>query len=162
MRWWRRLFRKSRGVCFARFHVAKDRADRVSLLQLHGDLGNLAFARRRHTHHGFVGFDLNNFLIVRNFITGLYLNIDNCGFGNRFAELRHDDWDLRHKFLFSKQRASFSRDLFCAGSMGRPKIWMIRDRRVFRVDALRRRVQQMKTFRRDARNYLGRHTAPWE
>ena len=81
------MFCKSRGVCFARFHIAKDRADRVSLFQLHSDLGNLAFARRRHTHHGFVGFDLNNFLIVRNFIAGLYLNIDICGFGDRFAQL---------------------------------------------------------------------------
>jgi hypothetical protein len=67
-----------------------------------------------------------------------------------------------HKFLFSKQGASFSRNLFCAGPMGRPKIWMIRDRCVFRINPLRRCVQQMKTFGRNSRNHLGCYAAPWE
>src|SRR5712692_9542630 len=43
--------------------------------------------------------------------------------------------------------------------MRAPKIWMIRNRRVLRVDTLRRRIEQMKPFARDARNYFRRYAA---
>jgi len=62
-----------------------------------------------------VGFDVYNFLVIRNFIAPLHFNIDDCGFGDRFASCGHDDWDLRHKFLFSKAARDFSRDLFALG-----------------------------------------------
>jgi hypothetical protein len=52
---------------------------------LHRDLCNFAFARRCHAHHRFVGFDVYDFLVIRNFIARLHFNIDNCGFGDRFA-----------------------------------------------------------------------------
>src|SRR6266487_6534294 len=43
--------------------------------------------------------------------------------------------------------------------MSTPKIWMIRNRRVLRVYPLRRRVEQMKSFAGDARNYFCRDAA---
>jgi len=43
------------------------------------------FFWRRHAHDRFVGFDVYNFLVIRNFIARLHFNIDDCGFGDRFA-----------------------------------------------------------------------------
>src|SRR6266581_2843318 len=43
--------------------------------------------------------------------------------------------------------------------MRAPKIWMIRNRCVFRVDTLWGRIEQMKPFARDARNYFRRYAA---
>jgi hypothetical protein len=99
------LFCKSRGVRFARFHISENRTHRVGLFQLHRDLRNFAFTWRRHAHHRFIGFDVYNFLVIRDFIARLYFDIDDCGFGDRLAKLRHDDWDLRHKFLESVLRS---------------------------------------------------------
>ena len=66
----------------------------------------------------------------------------------------------RHMFLFAKQGPSFCRDVFRVGTMRRPEIRMIRDRGVFRVKALRRGIQQMKTLRSHARDDFSRRTAP--
>src|SRR5205085_4557280 len=41
-----------------------------------------------------------------------------------------------------------------------PKIWMIWDRCIFRVDALRRGIEEMKAFARDSRYYFRRCAAP--
>ena len=43
-----------------------------------------------------------------------------------------------------------------------PEIRVIRDRRVFGVDARRRGIEQMKSFGRDARDHFRRHAAPRE
>ena len=41
-----------------------------------------------------------------------------------------------------------------------PKIWVIRNRSVFRVDARRRGIEQVKALRRNARDHFGGHAAP--
>src|SRR5947208_9351312 len=46
--------------------------------------------------------------------------------------------------------------------MRAPKIWMIRNRRVFRVETLRRCIEQMKTLARNARDNFRGSTAPWK
>jgi hypothetical protein len=75
-------------------------------------LVNLAFAWRRDAHHRFVGFDVDNFLIIRDLVARFYFDIDNGGFGDRFAELRHNNWDLRHGILILEaEREPFARSL---------------------------------------------------
>ena len=73
---------KSRCVYLAGFHIAKNRADGISLLQLHGDSLNLALARRGYAHDRFVRLDVDDFLIVHNFVAKFDLDIDDGGFGN--------------------------------------------------------------------------------
>ena len=90
------MFGETRGILFACFHVTKHRSDRVGLLQLHGNLVDLALAWCGHAHDRFVRLDIDDFLIVYNFVAGLNLDIDNSGFGDGFAKLRHNDRDLRH------------------------------------------------------------------
>ena len=92
----RRLLRKSRGVGFASFHIPEHCADWVRLLQLHGDPVDLAFAWCSYAHDRFVRLDIEDFLIVYNFVAGFDLDIDNGGFGDGFAKLRHNDRHLRH------------------------------------------------------------------
>src|SRR5881398_2349141 len=46
--------------------------------------------------------------------------------------------------------------------MRAPKIWMIRNRSVFRVETLRRCIEQMKTLARNARDNFRGSTAPWK
>src|ERR1700731_3184333 len=64
--------------------------------------------------------------------------------------------------LFGENLAHFGRDRLRVGPMLAPKIGVIRNRRVLRVDARRRGIEQMKTFRRDARDHFRRHAAPRE
>ncbi len=95
---------ESRGVGLARFYVAKHCANGISLFQLHSDFVDLAFAWRGHTHDRFVCLDVDDFLIIDHFVAGFHLDIDNGGFGDRFAQLRHYDRDLRHRF-YSRRSA---------------------------------------------------------
>jgi len=76
------MFGEPRSVLFARFNVAEHRAHRISLLQLHRDLVDFPFARRCYAHHGFVRLDVDDFLIVHNFIARFDLDIDYGGFGD--------------------------------------------------------------------------------
>src|ERR1700758_662768 len=46
--------------------------------------------------------------------------------------------------------------------MRRPKVRMIRNRRVFRIEALRRGIEKMKTFGAHTRDHLRRRAAPGE
>ena len=99
------LFGKSRRIRFTRVDVTEDRADRISFLHLCGDLVDLAFARRRHAHDRLVRFDVNDFLIGGDFFARFHFYIDHSCFGNRFAQLRHDDGNLRHKFILEEDFA---------------------------------------------------------
>jgi hypothetical protein len=65
------LLRESRCVLLARFNVTEHGADRISFLHLRVDLGDLARARRGHTHYCLVGFNLDDFLIGLDFLTRL-------------------------------------------------------------------------------------------
>ena len=78
----RRAFSKPRSVLFACFNVAEHRAHGICLLQLHCDPVDLAFARRSHAHDRFVRLDVDDFLIVHNFVARFDLDIDDCGFGD--------------------------------------------------------------------------------
>src|SRR5262249_41101558 len=105
LRWTRGLLRKSRCICFARFNIPEYRTNRIRFLQLRGDLADLTFARCRYTHHRFVCLDVDDFLVGHDFVARLHFDIDNRRFGDRLAELGHDDWNLRHKFIPSAARA---------------------------------------------------------
>ncbi len=95
----RRALLETRGIGFARFDITEHRADRVSSLHLRIDLRDLTRARRRHTHDGLVGLDFDDFLIGGNFVARLNLDRDDRRLGHRFAELRHGDWNFRHKII---------------------------------------------------------------
>src|SRR5438876_2645960 len=62
--------------------------------------------------------------------------------------------------LFSKKILRFCCNCFCVRTMRRPQIWMIRNRCVLRVDALRRGIEQMETFARHPRDHFCRRAAP--
>src|SRR5262249_16240578 len=98
------LLCESRGVCLACFYVTKHCAHRVGLLQLHGDSVDLALAGRSHTHDRFVRLYVDDFLFFSNLVAQLYLNISDSRFRDRFAQLRHDDRNLRHSFILAAVR----------------------------------------------------------
>ena len=81
-RWRRRVFSKARSVLFACFNVAEHRAHGIRFLQLHRDLADLALARRSYAHDRFVRLDVDDFLIVHNFVARFDLDIDDGGFGD--------------------------------------------------------------------------------
>src|SRR5439155_2447739 len=56
--------------------------------------------------------------------------------------------------LFFEHCSRFGSDHFRTRPMRAPKVWMIWNRRVFRVDAHRRGVEKVKSFARYARNHL--------
>src|SRR5882724_6568854 len=62
--------------------------------------------------------------------------------------------------LLLQQYASFGCDVFRIGSMRAPQVWMIWNRSVFRVETLRRCIEQMKRLARDARDYFRGRAAP--
>src|SRR6266850_3379418 len=62
--------------------------------------------------------------------------------------------------LFFEQSASFLSNQLRARPMRAPKIWMIRNRGVFRVDPDRRGVEQMKSFTGHTRYDFGGRAAP--
>ena len=150
---------ESRGVGLARFYVAKNCAHRISFPQLHADPVDLAFAWRGHTHDSFVCLDIDDFLIIDHFVAGFDLDVHNRSFGDGFAQLRHDDRDLRHK-LFSKQLSRFCCNVLCVWAMRAPEVWMIRNRSVFCIQALRGRIQQMKPLACNSRDDFRRRAAP--
>ena len=76
------MFGEAGSVLFACFNVTENRTNRISLLQLHGNLVDLTLARCRHAHDRLVRLDINNFLIVHNFVAGFDLDIDDCCFGD--------------------------------------------------------------------------------
>ena len=76
------MFGEPRSVLLACFHIAKHCAHGIRLLYLHCNLIDLAFARRGYAHHGFVRLDVDDFLIVHNFVARFDLDIDDCGFGD--------------------------------------------------------------------------------
>src|SRR5207302_3051099 len=62
--------------------------------------------------------------------------------------------------LFSKQRARFYGYVFCVRAVRAPEIWMIRNRCVFRVETLRRGIEQMKALTGDPCDDLSGRAAP--
>jgi hypothetical protein len=62
---------------------------------------------------GFVGLDFDDLLIRLHVITRLYVDRDDRGFGHRFAELRHRDWNLWHKITPPKSAAPWLRWTLC-------------------------------------------------
>ena len=95
----RRALLETRRVGFARLDITEHRADRVSSFHLRIDLRDLARARRRHAHDGLVRLDFDDFLVGGDFVARLNLDRDDRRFGHRFAELRHGDWNFRHKII---------------------------------------------------------------
>src|SRR5205807_9029529 len=63
---------------------------------------------------------------------------------------------------FLKNLAHFGRDRLCVRPVLAPKIRMVRNRGVFRVEARRSGIEQVKALRRDARDHFGGHAAPRE
>ena len=86
----------ARCVSRARFQIPEDRADGITLVQSHQPFFDAPAAGRGHVHGGFVGFHLDDVLIGVHLVADLDEEIDDRGFGDRLAQLRHDDGNLRH------------------------------------------------------------------
>src|SRR5438128_1280988 len=71
-------------------------------------------------------------------------------------------WSDGFSGSLSEEVAGCGRDAARGGPMGRPKGWMIGDRRIFCVQTLRRRIEQPEPFTGDASNHLGSDPSPWE
>ena len=88
---------QARRIVRAGFQIAQHRADGITLIQFDQPFLHPPAARGGHVHDGFVGLDLDDVLIGIDFLTDSDEQMDHGRFGNRFAQLRHDDGDLSHR-----------------------------------------------------------------
>ena len=83
-------------VFFADFDVAEHRAHGVTLTDLRIKFLNRSACGRDDVHVRLVRLDLDDVLIGLDVVAGLDEVTDDCGLGDGFTELRHDDGNLRH------------------------------------------------------------------
>ena len=70
---------------------ADNGADRRGLALLHADFAEHAGFRRRHFHRHLVGLDLEQIVARLNGVAGRFEPFGDLAFGDRLAELRHED-----------------------------------------------------------------------
>jgi len=121
----RRLwFLQSRGVCLARFHISEDRPHRYVSFQLHRDLGNFCLCTvRRHALTALLVSTSLIALVIRNFISPMiHLHSMPLSYATLFSLSCFLILLLFCITYLSRSSArAFSRDLFCVGSVGRPR-----------------------------------------
>ena len=97
---------QSGGFLGIDFDISKDRSDRIALPLLHENLGKMAAAGGGYLHDGLVGLDFNHIAVACDRITLTKEHLDDCCFGDRFAELWHENGDESHRFTFPADAAS--------------------------------------------------------
>jgi len=85
------------GVLVGNFQISERRPDRVALAFFRAQLGQLSVAWRDDAHDRFVRFDFHHIAVADHIVAGLGHESDDGGFGDRFAELRHEERDAGHK-----------------------------------------------------------------
>jgi len=71
-------------------------ADRRDVASRHADFSEHAGRGRRHFHRNLVGFDLDQDLVERHRLAGLFLPLQKRRFRHRFRQLRNLDFDHCH------------------------------------------------------------------
>ena len=101
-----RLFNEPEPAGFFRgdLNISENRADRIALTFLDKDLRKASRAWRSHSHYSFVCLDLNEVAIRFNGAALLEQDLNDRCFGDGFAELWHQYWNLDHSVYISKRR----------------------------------------------------------
>ena len=92
------LLGKSGRIFFTCLDIAEDSSDRIRLLHLRIDPGDCAGTRSSYAHHRLICLDLDDLLVSRDLFARLHFDGHDCCFRNRFAQLGHNDGDLRHSY----------------------------------------------------------------
>ena len=85
----------------AKHYVANDseterRTYGITFVELGREMGDASATRRSHVHVRLVGLNLDDVLVRLDVVARLDQEADDRRFGNGFAELRHDDRNVRH------------------------------------------------------------------